>query len=281
MISFQEKLDHINLDGNCVRGCLPDLLGAAPFLLRTFNAEGSMLSARDLDFLAGSKHAATLDQVTLGDIDLEHTFPGILNLVRSLKKVEVLDLCMEGYERFGNVSKPLTEAQGRELLLALRDRHASAVRILNFGGCPWEPPFLRWCVDTLLGRPADGGGSPTFPSLESFVLPVDGLGRDAVDRYTRSVKLRLAAGFEPSPEHLSPASELWALVRHVCRTVRAGHHRAGDGCSPPPAKQRRRGGGAGKGPGGRSLTPSKWGFQYQRAGLGVTRTDLSMDVRPK
>eukprot|EP00094_Tigriopus_californicus_P008586 TCALIF_08275-PA protein Name:"Protein of unknown function" AED:0.14 eAED:0.14 QI:1/0.66/0.25/1/1/1/4/160/593 len=215
--SWKEVLKHLPrlkflyLGGNCVTNCLEELLGNVPFSLTSLNVEGSRLAAKDYEFLANSKHAQTITDISLGDFDLGTKFDSIMLVLKSLEKIESLDLCMDGYERYID-DHCITDSLMNKIVSFLHDFHLRSLKFVSFAGHNISENALV-SIARILVR---------FPELTDFILPVEGFSAAAQDWFDTNVKLPFAGGSYPqeSLDEKSP-DELRRVVKSIEREIRS------------------------------------------------------------
>lgn len=180
------RLKTLYLGGNCVTGKLESLIGNVPFSLVSLNVEGSRLNAMDYRFLASGKHAKTISEISMGDFDLGNKYDNIMEVLTSLAKIESVDLCMDGYERYRS-NQTLNDRQMLNIVDYLATKHERSLKFLSFGGHRISEKALLEIVSKLL----------PLPNICDFILPVDGLSQTTQDWFTHRVKLPCASGGYP------------------------------------------------------------------------------------
>ncbi len=125
--------------------------------------------------MARSKHTASLNSISLGDFDLGQKFDIIGLLLKTIRRLQSVNICLEGFDRYDDAEdETLDDSQAMELVFILRQHHARWLRRADLrGGHRWSKPMVFKALKHLI----------PIPSLRWLGLPVAGKETNMVVKY--------------------------------------------------------------------------------------------------
>ena len=191
------SLRHLSLRGQLLTDHVERLLRRAAFNLVSLDVEDCGLAAADMAFLARSRHRNSLAVLRAGDFDLGDKFMGLVQLLKGMKQLESLSLCMEGFDRYAD-DVSLDGAQAMELVYLIRQQFTRTMKCLSLGGGhPWSKSVLLKAIKHLvpmsslcrLTLPVDGTKHITITTcLITSLFPFAGLSEESVESYRECKK---------------------------------------------------------------------------------------------
>ena len=147
------SLRHLSLRGNLLQDHLESLFCKVVFNLSSLNVEDCGLTVNDMAFLARSRHRNTLTVLKMGDLDLGLKFMGVLQILKGLKQLETLNLCLEGFDRYVH-DESLDDSQAMELVFVIRQQFSRTMKCLHLGGGHmWSKSVLMKAIKHLVPMP--------------------------------------------------------------------------------------------------------------------------------